>query len=193
MNVLRKSIGFVIVLSTASVLAQSQPPPPPPPPQSSARNTEQSSTAVTPRNAKGLGGFYAGSWATTNRKLDGTMKCELKDLGKDRWQGRFWGVWQGVAFDYTVQFETAKGTNIEKKGLSQRSEPRTGDSADSGQKVQVSGKAMIDGAHYDWKGTLSPDNFDIQFTGSRYNGYCELARVKEKPPRKLAEVEINRK
>src|SRR5688500_17403677 len=49
-------------------------------------------------------GVYVGTWKTTNRKLDGAMTCAVKDLGDEKWQGRFFGIWQGVPFVYTVAF-----------------------------------------------------------------------------------------
>ncbi|HEY2413262.1 MAG TPA: hypothetical protein VGI40_13515, partial [Pirellulaceae bacterium] len=63
---------------------------------------------------------YEGPWHTTNRKLDGTMTCAVKDLGDEKWSGRFYGQWQGVPFDYTVAF--------------------------SGPPEKLQGKATIDGA-----------------------------------------------
>lgn len=47
---------------------------------------------------------YKGSWKTTNRRLDGTMTCVIKPLSEDKWTAHFKGIWQGVPFDYTVQF-----------------------------------------------------------------------------------------
>src|SRR3982750_102569 len=47
---------------------------------------------------------YEGSWNTTNRKLAGVMTCVVSQSGPQKWQGRFYGVWQGVAFDYKVPF-----------------------------------------------------------------------------------------
>jgi hypothetical protein len=91
---------------------------------------------------------YEGSWHTTNRKLDGTMQCDVKQVASETWQGRFHGVWQGVPFDYTVSF--------------------TGPAAD------VRGTATIDGATYNWTGTLSESTFKGRFTGSRYAGHFDL-------------------
>ena len=72
---------------------------------------------------------YEGSWNTTNRKLDGVMTCVVSQSGPQKWQGRFYGVWQGVAFDYKVPF--------------------------SGPTTDLSGTAQIDGADYTWKGRIS--------------------------------------
>jgi hypothetical protein len=99
---------------------------------------------------------YVGEWHTTNRKLDGTMTC-VATLGNDNWRGRFYGVWQGVNFDYTVDF--------------------------SGPPEALRGQATIDGANYDWTGTLSgqsPRTFQGQFGGSRYAGHFKLT---EQPSR----------
>jgi hypothetical protein len=45
---------------------------------------------------------------------------------------------------------------------------------------------MIDGASYDWTGVLATEEFNIKFTGSRYEGHLELARAKETPAAKVA-------
>jgi hypothetical protein len=98
---------------------------------------------------------YVGSWKTTNRKLDGLMTCAIKDLGEDKWQGRFYGVWQGIPFDYTVAF--------------------------TGPRSDLHGTATIDGASYIWTGNITsqaPAVFKGTFGGSRYAGSFEL---KEKP------------
>lgn len=94
---------------------------------------------------------YEGPWHTTNRKLDGTMRCAVKDLGDNKWSGRFYGVWQGVPFDYTVPF--------------------------SGSPDKLQGKATIDGADYIWSGSFNPDDgrFKGNFGGNRYSGYFDLA------------------
>jgi hypothetical protein len=44
----------------------------------------------------------------------------------------------------------------------------------------VKGTATIDGAHYEWTGNLTAKEFDIKFTGSRYEGHLELARTRDK-------------
>jgi hypothetical protein len=98
---------------------------------------------------------YEGTWKTTNRKLDGTMKCVVTPLASDRWQGRFYGIWQGVPFDYTVAF--------------------------TGKPDDLRGTATIDHAHYDWTGSFSDENprtFKGTFGGTRYAGYFNL---QEKP------------
>lgn len=95
---------------------------------------------------------YEGTWHTTNRKLDGTMTCAVKDLGEGKWNGRFYGVWQGVPFDYTVPF--------------------------SGAAEKLQGQATIDGADYIWSGSFHSDEgrFKGQFGGNRYSGYFDLAK-----------------
>ena len=100
-------------------------------------------------------GVYVGTWNTTNRKLDGPMTCVVKDLGDEKWQGHFYGVWQGVPFDYTVPF--------------------------TGQSSDLRGTATIDGASYAWTGSITrgtPAVFKASFGGSRYLGSFDL---KEKP------------
>jgi hypothetical protein len=102
-------------------------------------------------------GRYEGKWSTTkNKVLDGPMHCRVRMLAPNRFDGRFWGTWQHVDFDYTVEFTGS---------------PETG--------KPVVGKATIDGANYDWKGILTPSEFKIQFTGSRYEGHVDLKRVTE--------------
>jgi hypothetical protein len=94
---------------------------------------------------------FEGQWKTTNRKLDGTMRCVVTDLGKENWQGRFIGTWQGVPFDYTVKF--------------------------SGPPNHLHGTAMIDGADYSWTGEMDGDSqgwFKATFTGNRYTGNFDL-------------------
>ncbi len=98
-------------------------------------------------------GLYEGVWHTTNRKLDGTMTCAVKNLGEEKWTGRFYGVWQGVPFDYTVQF--------------------------SGKPDKLTGKATIDGADYTWSGDMGTEDgerFKGSFGGNRYSGYFDLKR-----------------
>ena len=97
--------------------------------------------------------FFEGPWNTTNRKLDGIMTCAVTEMGNEKWQGRFYGVWQGVPFDYTVAF--------------------TGPPSD------LQGKATIDGAQYTWKGSMTDDRFKGTFGGTRYVGYFDM---KEKKP-----------
>lgn len=102
---------------------------------------------------------FDGSWRTTNRKLDGTMTCVVTQIGDEKWQGRFYGVWQGVAFDYVVTF--------------------------TGPPSNVQGTATIDGASYKWTGQISeqpPRSFKGTFGGSRYTGHFDL-REKTKTSR----------
>lgn len=94
---------------------------------------------------------FEGTWRTTNRKLDGRMTCIMTDLGDQKWQGRFFGVWQGVAFDYHVDF--------------------------SGPLTELRGTAVIDQANYAWAGRVdegSPTSFRVNFDGDRYRGSFEL-------------------
>jgi hypothetical protein len=103
---------------------------------------------------------FVGPWKTTNRPLDGQMTCVVRDLHNDQWQGRFYGVWQGVPFDYTVKF--------------------------SGPRSSLKGTAVIDNADYTWTGAIdneSPATFRGKFGGSRYTGHFVL---KEKTPDKPA-------
>lgn len=96
---------------------------------------------------------FQGSWKTTaNRKLDGTMTCDVIRTAKDKWTGKFYGVWQGVEFSYDVKF--------------------------SGPPNELKGKATIDGASYDWTGSIDKEKFKGTYTGSRYTGSFDLTRKK---------------
>ena len=100
---------------------------------------------------------YQGDWKTTNRKLDGTMTAVVTEMGEEKWKGRFYGVWQGVPFDYTVSFR--------------------------GPPDKLRGTAIIDGADYQWQGSMSddtPSRFTGSFGGTRYTGYFDL-RARQQP------------
>src|SRR5262245_22499809 len=97
------------------------------------------------RSAK-LEGTYEGVWVTTKtRKLDGTATCEVKQLSKDQWQGRFSGQWQQMPFEYTADFSADHD-----QGYTRLAAQRTGSTG----AIAVKGKATIDGAYYDFAGEL---------------------------------------
>ena len=98
---------------------------------------------------------YSGTWKTTNRPLEGEMTCVVTPVAKDAWQGRFYGVWQGVSFDYTVDFV--------------------------GPPSELIGTATIDGASYEWRGWIQRDRFKATFTGDRYEGSFDLERSPDRP------------
>jgi hypothetical protein len=107
--------------------------------------------ALSCQQATAADRVFEGQWHTTNRKLDGTMRCIVTDLGNENWQGRFVGTWQGVPFDYTVKF--------------------------SGPPSHLHGTANIDGADYSWTGEMGSDSqgfFKATFTGNRYLGNFDL-------------------
>jgi len=96
---------------------------------------------------------FEGPWRTTNRKLDGKMTCVVTKVGVEKWRGRFQGIWNGVAFDHTVDF--------------------------SGPTSNLRGQATIDGANYTWSGAIDeqgPRRFRGTFGGSRYEGLFELTQ-----------------
>lgn len=99
--------------------------------------------------------FY-GDWKTTNRKLEGQMTCIVKEKGKEKWEGRFYGIWQGVDFDYTVPF--------------------------TGPPDHLQGKATIDGAAYVWKARIDKDRFRANFGGDRYTGSFDLKETTQAQP-----------
>jgi hypothetical protein len=106
---------------------------------------------TVPAPASGQERVYEGTWLTTNRKLDGTMTGVVTDLGNQQWRGHFYGVWQGVAFSYTVKF--------------------------SGPPDKLHGTAVIDGADYEWTGSMNqqaPGWFKGSFGGNRYFGRFQL-------------------
>lgn len=93
---------------------------------------------------------YSGTWNTVNRRLNGTMTCDITHREGDKWKGRFHGEWQGQRFSYNVEW--------------------------SGPPEKLVGKARIDGASYEWKGEIKDDVFKGEFTGSRYNGHFNLKK-----------------
>jgi hypothetical protein len=98
---------------------------------------------------------YEGTWVTTNSKLEGTLRCVVTDRGENRWRGCFSGDGAGRPFSYTVDF--------------------------SGPADKVRGTAVIDGADYEWTGSIdkeSPGSFNAKFSGSRYTGGFNLKQVK---------------
>jgi hypothetical protein len=101
--------------------------------------------------AEGAEYVYRGTWQTVNRPLDGEMTCVVTPTARHAWQGRFYGVWQGVEFDYTVDF--------------------------TGPPKDLQGTAMIDGASYEWRAWISRDAMKANFSGSRYEGSFDLKRV----------------
>jgi hypothetical protein len=108
-------------------------------------------SATSAATAEARNYTFEGPWHTSNRPLDGTMTCLVTDLGNERWQGRFYGVWQGASFDYTVAF--------------------------TGPPSRLRGTAAIDGANYQWTGEIdagSSASFKATFTGDRYNGHFDL-------------------
>jgi hypothetical protein len=95
---------------------------------------------------------YQGDWKTTNRELDGTVTCVITRVAAEKWKGRFYGTWQGIEFDYKVDFV--------------------------GPPNRLHGTAVIDDATYEWKGWLTDKNFKANFGGDRYQGSFDLTRKK---------------
>src|SRR4051812_47415558 len=94
---------------------------------------------------------FHGTWVTTNRKLDGTMTCVVTDLGDNKWRGHFYGTWEGVDFSYKVEF--------------------------TGPPEKLHGRAVIDGADYEWSGEMSQESpgwLKGKFWGNRYLGSFSL-------------------
>lgn len=95
---------------------------------------------------------FEGTWLTTNRKLDGTMTCVVTRMADEEWHGHFHGVWNGASFAYKVKF--------------------------SGPPEKLYGTAVIDGADYQWTGSMTERRFQGSFGGSRYAGSFDLRRKK---------------
>lgn len=96
--------------------------------------------------------IYEGPWKTTNRKLDGIQTAVVKSVGIEKWEARFYGIWQGVDYDYNVKF--------------------------TGKPDALRGTATIDGASYEWKGNVDQEKFEGTFTGDRYTGFFDMTRKK---------------
>jgi hypothetical protein len=136
-----------------------------------ARAADGSNAVKEPSKAEAI---YQGTWVTTkNKKLNGTANCQIKLLAKDKWQGRFWGLWEHVPFDYTVEF------GVDHSATKTRT-LAAGQSSSKVRLIPVVGKAVIDGANYDWTGQLSAEEFKIQFTGDRYEGSMDMKRTSDK-------------
>jgi len=97
--------------------------------------------------------MFEGEWKTTkNRKLDGIMKCHVRKNG-NTYDAKFWGTWQGVDFEYNVEFE--------------------------GPLENLKGKpCVIDGAHYKWQGSIINEEFKCEYTSNRYDGFFNLKELK---------------
>ncbi len=94
---------------------------------------------------------FRGTWQTVNRPLDGEMSCIVTPTARHAWQGRFYGIWQGVEFDYIVNF--------------------------TGPPKDLKGSAIIDGASYEWRAWITRDAMRANFAGSRYEGSFDLKRI----------------
>ena len=92
---------------------------------------------------------YNGVWHTYNRKLDGTLRAVVSCPKEGSYHGKFDGVWKGQKFDYEVDF--------------------------SGPFERLTGVAQIDGANYQWTGSIDTNGvFKGKFDGDRYNGDFEM-------------------
>jgi hypothetical protein len=126
-------------------------------------------SGASPESAR-LEGKYEGAWVSTGgSNLDGIANCEVKQLSKDRWQGRFWGGSKQKPFDYTVDFSLDKRDDHSSVAGEQSKVKRGA--------VLVKGKATIDGAHYDLAGELNAGEFKIHVTGGQSEGSMLLKRV----------------
>jgi hypothetical protein len=99
--------------------------------------------------------IYHGTWVTTNRPLNGTMTCVLTPTAKHQYKGRFYGVWMGEYFDYTVNFS---GPINNLKG-------------------SVPPERAISGGIYEWAGWVTKDQMRANFAGTYYGSF-DLKRMK---------------
>lgn len=79
------------------------------------------------------------------------MSCDVTALGKRHWQGHFYGNWQGVDFNYTVEF--------------------------TGPPDNLAGVATIDGVAYQWRARMTRERLIANFTSDRYAGSFDLRAV----------------
>ena len=122
-----------------------------------------------------LEGKYEGAWiSTSSTDGGGIANCEVKQLSKDCWQGRFWGGSKQKPFDYTVEFSLDNGDD-HSPAAAQRSTVTKG-------AVLAKCKATIDGAHYDFAGELNSGEFMLRSSGGQYEGSMLLKRVPEAKP-----------
>ncbi len=98
---------------------------------------------------------FEGPWKTTNRRLDGIQTATIYSPDKEQWVGKFYGTWQGVSYSYDVKF--------------------------TGPPNKLKGVATIDGAHYDWTGTIDTEKLVGKFGGDRYVGSFNMKRKIAKP------------
>jgi len=110
---------------------------------------QQQTVPVAPVAPK-IEGTYSGTWLATNRRIDGTMMCVVSDLGGGRWKGTFSGVWHGRKFSYNVDW--------------------------TGTPNDLRGTAVIDGANYQWTGSITANEFKGTFIGNRYKGSFDLRK-----------------
>lgn len=123
--------------------------PPPPMQESTPLPWVPEKTPPAPVAPPRIEGKYEGTWVTTNVPLRGRMISDVT-MVSGKWRGRFYGVWQGRNFDYNVDWD--------------------------GTPDRLVGKAVIDGAKYDWTGSITPNSFKGTFTGNRYTGSFDLKR-----------------
>lgn len=97
---------------------------------------------------------FEGTWHTsTNKVLDGTMACDVKNIGPNKWNCHFTGVWQGVPFDYSADL--------------------------SGPQSNLTGSTNIDGVPYAWAARINTREFRANFNSGRYIGTFDLKRVQK--------------
>lgn len=108
---------------------------------------------------------FTGAWQTnrsrTKQALDGPITCDFKSLGNEKYSAKFYGIWQGVPYEYDVKFTGKPDTN-----------PR-----------ELTGTAMVDGVPYTWTGTADKAQFNGSFTSHNYVGSFSLRNRSYKSPK----------
>ncbi len=99
---------------------------------------------------------YRGKWVTTDcfYPLDGIQTAVVTWISEGEWKARIFGIWAGKKYEYKITF--------------------------TGTVNRLRGWTIIDGAYYQWTGTITQKKFKIQFTGDRYTGSFDLDRMKAK-------------
>lgn len=92
---------------------------------------------------------FTGPWHTTSG-LAADMTCVVTWIDHGKWQGHFYGIWEGAPYEYTVNF--------------------------TGTPQKLVGTARINGAKYQWEGNMDMGAFTAQYGGNRYSGGFTLYR-----------------
>jgi hypothetical protein len=102
---------------------------------------------------------WQGTWRNLKFRTTGTLKCTAVTKDGKNWDGTFEGVFQGRKFRYKAKFVGKPGRG----------------------RTDLSGKATIDGAKYQWTGYIRGTALSGKFRASNgYFGNFGLKEVKTK-------------